>query len=254
MEKTALDLIPWQQQPQLPEQRVHVIEWKGGKLEIPRFGYLVIDELDQIQAVDPKNALYQLTAETSVKLSRASGNLEPRKAFSLLTMLHARDLGARIALSEEEDSYHIEHSGIIGAYLEEALTMANRVIIRSCTVILQRIKSGWIDEMTRQLPQPLISAIYAFEQEEEGAQQVQSDPDAAMRELEKSLGKLAEVSRSIVTVPTGDTSTGNAPGSGQGALSLAAPTSGDSPATTSSRRSKRVTKPKGSGFTAKSEL
>jgi hypothetical protein len=75
-----------------------------------------------------------------------------------------------------------------------------------------------------------------------------------MRELEKSLGKLAEVSRSIVTVPTGDTSTGNAPGSGQGALSSAAPTSGDSPATTSSRRSKRVTKLKGSGFTAKSEL
>lgn len=253
MEKTALDLIPWQEQPQLPEQRVHAIEWNGGKFEIPRFGYLMIDELDQIRAVDPKNALYQLTAETSVKLSRASDRIELRQAFSLLTMLHARDLGAKVALSEEEDRYRIEYSEIIGAYLEQALTMANRVIIRSCTVILQRIRPGWVDEQTRKLPQPLISAIYAVEQQEERGQQGQQDPEASMRELEESLGKLAEVSRSIVTDPTGATSTGSAPGSGQGALNSAAPPSGVSPAPTSSRRSKRATKPKGSDYTTKSD-
>lgn len=245
MEETALDQLPWQERPQLPEQQVHVIEWKGGRLELPRFGYLIVDELDQIQAVDPKNALYRLTADTAVKLGRAAG-IESLEAFSLLTKLHARDLGAKnVKLLDKEDQACVEHSEIIGAYLEQALTLVNRVIIRSCTVILQRIKPGWTDEATRKLPRPLFSAIYAFEQEEEGGQQEQQDPEAAMRELEEALGKLNAVSRSAATAPTGATSTGNAPGSGQGALNSAAPPSGVSPAVTSSRRSKRATRPKG---------
>jgi len=253
MEKTALDLIPWQQQPKLPEQRVHVIEWNGGTFEIPRFGCLIVDELDQIQAVDPKNALYRLTAETSVKLSRASGSIEHRQAFALLTMLHARDLGARVELSKEEDSLRIEHSEIIGSYLEQALTMVNRVIIRSCTVVLRRIKPEWVDEQTRKLPQPLISAIYAFEQEEERAQQGQQDPEASMRELDDALGKLAEANRSIATAPIGDSSTGIAPASGPDDLNSAVKPSDASPAPTSSKRSRKATKLKGSGFTTKSE-
>jgi len=253
MEQTALDLLPWQERPQLPEQQVHVIEWNGGRLELPRFGYLIVDELDQIQAVDPKNALYRLTADTAVKLGRAAG-VESRQAFSLLTMLHARDLGAKnIRFSEKEDQVCIVHSEMIGAYLEQALTLVNRVIIRSCTVILQRIKPGWTDEATRKLPQPLISAVYAFEQEEERTQQGQQDPEAAMRELEEALGKLDAVSRSIATAPTGDSSTGIAPGSGPDDLSSAAPVSGGSLAPTSSRRSRKALKPKGSGFTTKSE-
>lgn len=250
---TALDLLPWQERPQLPEQRVHVIEWNGGRLELPRLGYLIVDELDQIQAIDPKNALYRLTAETSVKLSRASGSIEHRQAFTLLTMLHARDLGARVELSKEEDNLRIEHSEIIGPYLEQALTMVNRVIIRSCTVMLQRIRPGWVDEQTRKLPQPLISAIYAFEQEEERAQQGQQDPEASMRELDDALGKLAEANRSIATAPIGDSSTGIAQDSGQDDLNSVEPTSDASPAPTSSRRSERVMRPKGSGFTTKSE-
>ena len=251
MEQAALDLIPWQQKPQLPEQKTCVIEWNGGTFEIPRLGYLMVNELDQIQAIDPKNALYRLTAETSVEISRAT-NLEHRQAFALLTKLHARQVGARVELSTTEDDICIEHSKIIGSYLEQALTMTNRVVIRSCTVVLQRIKPEWTDENTQRLPQELISNIYAFQQEEERAQQEQPDPEAAMRDLEEGLGKLAEVSRSNVIDPTGDSFTGTAHGSGPDGSNLGANSLDSSLAPMLSKRSQKGMKRKKLGFTRRS--
>ena len=252
MEKTvtALDLIPWQQPPTL-DTGVHVIEWNDGKLEIPRLGYLTANELAQIQAVDPKNALYRLTSDTAVSLGRAS-DTEPRNAFALLTMLHARDLGARIQLSLEEEKIYATHGPIISTFLKEALATSNSVIIRSCTIILQRIKNGWTDEGTIQLPSSLLGLIYSFEQEEEKGKE-QQDPEAAMRELEDSLGKLAVESRSNATDPTGDSSTGIAPGSGQGEQNSVEKTSATSLVATSSKRSRKALRSKDSGFTTKSE-
>ena len=246
---TALDLIPWQQPPTL-DAGVHVIEWNDGRFEIPRLGYLTANELAQIQAVDPKNALYRLTSDTSIILGRAA-EIEPWNGFALLTMLHARDMGVRIQLSPEEKKIYAVHGPIISPFLEEALVMSNIVIIRSCTIILQRIKSGWTDEATKLLPSSLLGLIYSFEQEEEKGKE-QQDPEAAMRELEDSLGKLAVVSRSNATGPTGDSSTGIAPGSGQGEQNSVEKTSATSPVPTSSKRSRRAAKPRENGFTTRS--
>ena len=240
---TTLDQIPWQTRPQALQDQIHVVEWQGGRLELPRFGFLIADELDQIQTVDPRNALYRLTAEASVDLSRVT-SLEPRNAFAFLTRLHAKDLGAKVDLSQEEEDLCIAHSQVIGAYREKAQTLVNCVIIRSCTVILQRIKPGWTDDQTRRLPQPLIALIYEFEQQEEKGGQQEHDPEAAMRALEEDLGKLGEVSRLTATGPIGDTSTGSADDSGLEIKNLAGSALDASRAPTSSRRSAKGTRRK----------
>ncbi|MBU6251218.1 MAG: hypothetical protein KGO47_08645 [Cyanobacteria bacterium REEB417] len=230
-----------------------MIEWNGGRLELPRLGYLTVDEMQSIRAIDPQNALYRLITAKAVELSQAAPDFSPHQCYGFLVKLHAQDLGARGRRSSpEEEALQVEHAAIIGPFLEEARAIANRVTIRAVTVILNRIRPGWTDEQTCRLPGPLLSLLHAFEQEEERAGVGQADdPQAEMRALEEALGKLQEVIDSTATDPTGDGPSGSAADSGPEPLSSAASASESSPVATSSRRSRKGIAPKGIASTAK---
>ena len=267
----SFDLLPWQTLPEAPEHTTETIAWHGGELVLPRLGYLTVTELQGIRAIDPQNALYRLITAAAVELHQAmQANAErvveypgaqaqadeftAHRCYGLLTRLLAQEQGANIGrLSPEEQAVQVLHAGIIGPFLEEARAITNRVVIRSVTVILNRIQPAWTDEQTVRLPAPLLSTIYAFEQDEElaGAGQ-QQDPAALMRALEEALGKLKEASSSTATDPTGPAPIGTAAGSGPEPPSSPASGSGGSLAPTSSRRFRKGTAPNGNGSTGKS--
>jgi hypothetical protein len=253
----SFDQLPWQTLPEAPEHTTETIAWNGGELVLPRLGYLTVTELQGIRAIDPQNALYRLITAAAVELHQAGmpgDEFTAHRCYGLLTRLLAQEQGASIGrLSPEEQAVQVLHAGIIGPFLEEARAITNRVVIRSVTVILNRIKPAWTDEQTIRLPAPLLSTIYAFEQDEElaGAGQ-QQDPAAQMRALEEALGKLQEASNSTATDPTGPAPIGTAAGSGPEPPSSPASGSGGSLAPTSSRRFRRGTAPNGNGSTGKS--
>jgi hypothetical protein len=251
----TFDLLPWETKPQAPEQTTETITWNGGELVLPRLGYLTVDELQGIRAIDPQNALYRLITAAAVELCQAvqSEEFTAHRCYGLLTRLLAQEQGANIGrMSTEEETVQVLHAGIIGPFLEQARAIANRVVIRGVTVILNRIRPAWTDEQTRRLPGPLLTLLHAFEQEEEHAGAgKQLDPAAAMRELEEALGKLEEVSSSTATDPTGPAPTGTAAGSGPEPPSSAASASGSSPAPMSSKRFRKGTAPKGIASTGK---
>jgi hypothetical protein len=251
----SFDLLPWETPPEAPEHATETIAWKGGALVLPRLGYLTVDELQGIRAIDPQNALYRLITAAAVELHQAvqSEEFTAHRCYGLLTRLLAQEQGASVGRpSPEEEAVQVLHAGIIGPFLEQARAITNRVVIRSVTVILNRIKPAWTDEQTLRLPAPLLSTLYAFEQEEElaGAGQ-QQDPAAQMRALEEALGKLQEASNSTATDPTGPAPIGTAAGSGLEPPSSPASGSGSSPAATSSRRSRKGTAPNGIASTGK---
>lgn len=248
-----LQQLPWQTPPQAPEQAVEAIEWNGGTMEIPRLGFLTVDELQGIRVVDPTNALYRLVTAASVALSQAAEGRSPRWCYGLLTRLHALDLGAKgTPASEDEQEVEIAHAAIIAPFLEQARALSNRVAIRSVTVILQRVRPDWSDEQTTKLPPGLFNLLHAFEQEEEAAGTPAADPAEQMRLLEEALGKLSEAMASTATDPTGDEPSGNAAASGPAPPSSAASGSVRSLAATSSRRSRKAKQPSADGCTGKS--
>lgn len=251
----SFDLLPWETPPEAPEHATETIVWNKGELVLPRLGYLTVTELQGIRAIDPQNALYRLITAAAVELSEVvqSEEFTAHRCYGLLTRLLAQEQGANIGrLSPEEGAVQVIHAGTIGPFLEQARAITNRVVIRSVTVILNRIKPAWTDEQTLRLPAPLLSMVYAFEQDEElaGAGQ-QQDPAAQMRALEEALGKLQEVSNYPATDPTGPAPSGTAAGSGPEPPSSPASGSGSSPAPTSSRRFRKDTVPRGTGSTAK---
>jgi hypothetical protein len=252
----SFDLLPWETLPEAPEQATETIAWNGGELVLPRLGYLTVTELQGIRAIDPQNALYRLITAAAVELHQAvqSDEFTAHRCYGLLTRLLAQEQGANIGrLRPEEEAVQVLHAGIIGPFLEEARAITNRVVIRSVTVILNRIKPAWTDEQTLCLPGPLLGILYAFEQDEElaGAGQ-QQDPAAQMRALEEALGKLQEVSSSTATDPTGPAPIGTAAGSGLEPPSSPASGSGGSLAPASSRRFRKGTAPNGNGSIGKS--
>jgi len=267
----SFDLLPWETLPEAPEQATETIAWNGGELVLPRLGYLTVDEMQGIGEVDPQNALYRLITATAVEVAQAiqadaervaecTGaqalvlEFTAHRCYGLLSRLLAQEQGAKIGrMSPEEQAVQVLYAGIIGPFLEQARAITNRVVIRSVTVILNRVRPAWTDEQTRRLPGPLLALLRDFEQEEEcaGAGQ-QQDPAAQIRALEEELGKLQAGGDSIATDPTGPEPIGGAAGSGLEPLSSPASASGSSLALMSSRRSKRVTRPKGIGSTGKS--
>jgi hypothetical protein len=249
----TFDLLPWETAPQAPEQAAATIEWNGGEMTVPRLGYLTVDEMQGIREIDPQNALYRLITAAAVALSQAAPDHTAHWCYGLLTRLLAQEQGASIGrMSPEEEAVQVLYAGIIGPFLEQARAITNRVVIRSVTVILNRIKPAWTDEQTRRLPAPLLGILHAFEQEEERAGAgLQQDPAAEMRALEEALGKLQEVSSSIATDPTGPEPSGTAADSGPELQSSAASASGSSPPAMSSRPSRRATPPNAKGFTGK---
>jgi hypothetical protein len=222
-----------------------VIEWCGGKFEIPKLGYLTADEHHQIGQIDPGNLQYQAAINSSGELYRAIGDEEnwpPRRCYALLTLAYLidRGQGEKVKLNEED-------------LLSAALSVDTRVRVRQCTVIMNRLRPGWSDGQSNALPHPLQEYIIAFEQQEERDGMGAVDVEEQTKRLEADLGKLGELSQSIVHGPTGLSSTGIAPASGPDELNSAAQPSDASPAHTSFRRPRRATRLKGSGFTTKSE-
>lgn len=261
-----LDLIPWETKPKAIEPQTHSILWNGGELKIPKLGYLSVSELDEVGGVDPKNALNRLLYETAIELHKAivpSGSKDdpdkepspwdPKRCFELLLTLHLINNGARAILSPEEKTIEILHNDIILPFLESAAIHTNRVVIRSVTVILKRIKHDWSDDLTLQLPGELRQSIYAFYQEEQQAGNGNHNPEEDIIALENMLGKPLGVSPLTATESTGEKPTGSAENTGQAAQNLVESNSEVSPATTSSRPSKRAGKPKEKGFTTKNE-
>lgn len=248
----SFDLLPWQTQPEREGLEPARIEWQGGILEIPRLGYLEVDELAQVRAVDPQNALYRLTSAEAVKLHRAVPDRNPRQCFALLTALQGRELGAAVALSEEDEAIQVEQAAIIGAYLEAAKAVSARVTTRCVTVIAQRVRRDWNDERSGRLPPELFNAIHEVWVSEEAASRGPEDPRAELQALEEALGKLQAVATPTATDPTGAAPSGTAAASGPAPPSSAASGSAGSPAGTSSRPSRRGTGRSARGSTARS--
>lgn len=249
------DQLPWETKPQALQQSFAEIEWKEGILKLPRYGYMTVEELAEIAKVDPKNAAYRLTLQYSNTLAQAT-ELSPRHCWALLGQILGRELGQQIQLSDKDENLAIVHQNLIAEYLDEFRIINTRITIRAVTTILQRVAPSWSEDKTSKLPGPLLEQIYAFQQEEERGLDAAADPEAdaqqKMRELEEELGKLQEASKSIATDPTGAAPTGSAKDSGLAPQSSAVKSLADSQAITSSKRSKRVTKPKGTGFTERS--
>jgi hypothetical protein len=253
---SSLDLIPWEQKPETPEETVFNVEWNGGLFTIPRYGYLEVNELNSVRQVDPSNALYRLTSKTAVSLHKALQDranadeayshtvLKQTACFALLSSLLARHMGAMASLSEIEQLIHIDYSHLISPFLEDAKNLSERVPIRSATVILQRIRPGWTDVETQKLPPPLFNQIYKLYQDEESEGRGPEDPDEELRELEESLGKLRQEVTLIATGQTGAAPSGNVAGSGQEQQNSAANILAGSQDHSSSRPFQPATKPK----------
>ena len=252
----SLDLIPWEQQPQVIKDVHFEVEWKGGMFYIPRLGYLTVNELDQLGIADPKNALNRLLYQTSVELSRDIGDTSeppvwtPYRCFQLLLTLHFIYCGGKSKLTPEEKTIEILHQSIVLPFLDQASICTNRVVIRSVTILLNRIRPDWTDEQTRKLPGELRQVIHALFLEEQNAGK-EINPEEEIKEIENMLGKSLGVRQSVATDQTGETSIGNASDSGQDQQNLAVSDSESSPAIMSSKPLKRVTKPRGNISTAK---
>jgi hypothetical protein len=249
----TLDLIPWETRPELPEQKEEVIEFRGGVLKLPRLGYMTADEMEHIRCADPQNAIFLAAARASVEMVQAEQDeWSPRAAYALLLKLQATEFGLPQRLTEAEQDLRVRHAQLIAGYLQEVRVISNRVVVASVTAILRRVRPAWTDDQTMRLPGGLISAVHAFEQDEELAGAPAADPAAALQQLDDALGKLDEAIPSARTDPDGPTSFGNADGSTPAPSSSHESGSGDSPAASSSKRSPRASKPRGRRSTAAS--
>lgn len=255
---SSLDLIPWEQQPEALEQTSFTVEWNGGKFLIPRLGYLTVDELDHLGTADPKNALNRLLYETSIELSKAIDDKEDPptwtayRCFQLLMNLHFIHYGGMPPLTPEEKTIEILYQHIILPFIEKSVACQNRVVIRSVSIMLQRIKPGWTDEETRKLPSDLRSSIHAHFVDEQNAGKPQLDPAEQIKQIEDLLGKPIGENPSTVTDPTGANSIGTANDSGQAAPNSTEKTLAPSQVTTSFKPLKQAGRPKGNLSTAKS--
>lgn len=254
---SILELIPWETKPKEFEPQVFTVEWSDGSFEIPKYGYLRVEELNEIRKLDPTNALYRLTSKKAVELNKALIEnsekegvhllpvLKDRQCFALLSSLMARHMGAPAALSEVEEDIRVRFWHIISPYLDEGRDVAEAVPIRSVTIMLQRIRPGWTDDETKKLPPGLFNIIYGFYQEEESAGQPQASPDEQLKELEETLGKLREDVKSIAIDRTGPNSSGNAVGSGQARKNSSVKTTDSSQGNLSSEPLKQATRRNG---------
>jgi hypothetical protein len=252
-----LDLIPWETEPNQKKSEPFVIEWGEGSFTIPRYGYMTVNELSQIQAVDPKNAVYRLTCIASVKLSKAlkdsddeNHHLNSRQCYALLTQLYAKNCGAQVNVSSNEEEISILYADIISPYLEETKQLTDLIAIRSVTVMMQRINKDWSDDKTLIMPPDLFQSVHKNQQEEE--HQDASDPAQQLKDLEEALGKLRGASNYIQTDQAGQEPIGNADASGQAAQNSIESNSAACQGDTSSKRLKSASKPKKPGFTMKS--
>lgn len=246
----SFDQLPWETKPQTLKNDFKIIEWNGGTLKIPRYGYLDVDEMTELAKVDSKSAIYSLTIKKAAEFSKVV-DLSPRYCWAFLTKILGLELGQPVNLTEEEETLKIVNHAFIREYLDEIRLTQIRIMIRAAHTMIQRIKPDWPEDKTRKLPEPLLRLIYDFHQEEEKGPEKPSDPEEDARALDEALGKLEEVSQSIATAQTGKKPTGNAKDSGPATLHSPAKVSDASQASTSSKRSSKVTRPKENGFTAK---
>jgi hypothetical protein len=258
-----LDLIPWETAPELPQGH-REIKFRGGTIRIPERGFIDANEAEHIRRADPQNGLFVLLTEAAAEIAKRETQaaaeiakregvgdggdgeeLSPRLVYGFLLKLQAAELGITARLTEQEHAWQVRHSALIAETMAQGRVLHNRVAIASATVMLRRVKPEWSDDQTMRLPTPLISALHAFEADEERAGAPPADPAAESAQLEDALGKLEKATRSIATGHDGPTSSGPAGDSGPAPPSSAANGSAGSPPPTSLRRSRKASKPKG---------
>lgn len=254
---SILELIPWETKPEASQEKFKAISWKGGTFNVPQIGYLKVKELDFIASADPKHALNRLLYQKAVELRRAIADpndppyWDDKKCFDFLLTLHLNySLGAQAEISEEEHRIEITYNDIIQPFLEKASAVNTLVTTRSITAMMRRIIPEFTDEQTVELPSEMKQEIYNLyiEEQLEGKQQTAED---SVKELEKMLGKSLKGSPSNVTDTTGEQPIGSAETSGQVAQNSTETALESSPDTTSSKPSRKVERPKRSGFTEK---
>jgi hypothetical protein len=256
---SAIDLIPWEQKPE-KELEPAEISWNNGKFLVPRLGYMTPDELTKIREIDPENETYRKTLDTTIRLRKALEANEYKdiptahQLFLMISTLHyehkgVRSLGFEVDPLKEE--IELNYRGILDDYIESIKQLESRIMTRSATVMMQRIRPAWNDDNTAELPEGIILSLYSLQQQEESAGR---DEDAVeqRKAIEDDLKKLQAAMQSIVAARTGLTPTGNAVDSGQTRQNSAAKNSVVSRRNTSSKRSGVVTRTREKGFTAKS--
>lgn len=250
--------LAWKTPPTVPQGDVEIIQWLDGILEIPKLGYLTATELERIREIDPANKQVEILYNESANLAVAINDPEKwnsAKCYGLLTTFWAnlnRGKGAGWQPSEEEAKIFVQHKDIALGCIKKLQDAASIVKTRTITVVLQRNTPSWTDDMTCDLPGHLQDKIYEFANEEASGGMGERDFKAAQEALEDDLKKLQEESRSLLREPTSLNSTGSARSSGRHQKNSTAITMASSPVTTSSRRSRKVTKPNAKSFTKKS--
>jgi hypothetical protein len=255
----TIDLIPWQTKPIVVLEPAE-ITWNGGSFSVPRRGYMTPDELMQIREIDPENEIYKLTLDTTIKLREllvASGYHDiptSHQLYLLLSTLHYENKGVR-ALTIKQDPLRIEieknYRGLTDEYMEKIKAIETLLMRRSATVMMRRLNESWGDEQTAELPEGIIMALYAFQQEEEYSGRGENVDDQR-KAIEEDLKKLQAAVQSIVAERIGQMPTGIAADYGQTLQNFTETASGVSQLPTSLKPSSVDTKTSGKGFIEKS--
>lgn len=254
----TIDLIPWESSPKI-ELEPFEITWQGGRFSVPRLGYMTAHELTLIREIDPDNTIYRITLKTTVRLKElleknGYDNIpHSHQLFLMLSTIHFEHKGVRslgFEFDPLKEELELNYRGVLDEYLESIKELESQIMIRSATVMMQRIESEWSDKNTTDLPEGIKLSLYALQQQEESAGR-NEDPTEQRREIEDDLKKLQAAMQSIVAARTGSTPIGNAVGSGPAQQNLAEKPLAASRRGTSSKRLSEATSTKRKGFIGK---
>lgn len=255
----TIDLIPWEQAPNEKLEPAE-IKWNGGMFLVPRLGYMTPNELTKIREIDPDNEIYRMTLDATTTMHKAMEANEyhslplKHQLFLMLSTIHFEHKGVRSLgfetnpLREEIETNYRE---ILDNYIASISELERRVMVRSATVMMQRIGPEWTDEATAEFPEAILLSLYSLQQQEEYTGR-NEDPVEQRRAIEEDLKKLQAAVRSIVAARTGLKPTGNAADYGHMLQNLSEVALEASPPPTSPKPLKEATKTNGKGFTEKS--
>lgn len=203
-------------------------------LEFPVYGCLLAGEAVMIAEHEYQAAVYRESSRLADALV-GEGTDETDAQRIAIRVLSTR-LGIPVALDVAEQRITLRHSTLIADVQNQLAAAFEQQVLRSVTAAIVHRLPGcrdWSDADTAGLPLELQKAIAAFLDQERNANKPERTPDEMVEEMTETLGKLQ-------SPPTGESSTGDAAGSGPLPLSSAPSDSPGSPSPTSSRRSRRA--------------
>lgn len=243
----ALDMIPWEQSPEIKALEPVEITWKNGRFLIPRNGYLTANELQSLREIDSENEMYRCTLDAAVKIHDQmcqSNEVDIPTRYQIYLILNGisiENLGAHDIdfaidpVKQKVDQYKDD----VQLFIKKIKEINNRIIIRSATVMMRRIIASWGDNETIELPEAIRNKLYAVYQSEDFDGR-DTDEESQRKAIEEDLKKLREARRSIATELTMQISTGNAQDYGPEGKNLAVKTLATSQADTSSKPLKKA--------------